>query len=710
MATPPPTIAQPPAMPDAEAPGQVDLKQPDLYINRELSLLEFNRRVLEQAKDESTPLIERLKFLCISTTNLDEFFEVRVSGLKQKVELGSVQAGPDNMTPAEVLNAISQRAHALVEEQYRVLNEVLIPELAEQKIRFIRRGEWSASQDAWLRKYFEEELLPVLSPLGLDPAHPFPRILNKSLNFIVSLRGTDAFGRSGGMAVVQAPRALPRLIQLPQDKTDSGPHDFVFLSSVIHAYVDDLFPGMTVTGCYQFRVTRNSDLFVDEEEIDDLLRAVEGELASRRYGDAVRLEVAHDCPEEGLSYLLNKFDLGRDDLYQVNGPVNLNRLLAIADLVDRADLKYPSFTPGLPAQLAHNNDMFELIRNQDVLLHHPFESFAPVIDFVRQAATDPQVLTIKQTLYRTGPESAIVDALVSAARAGKEVTVIIELRARFDEEANIALANRLQEAGAHVVYGVVGYKTHAKMILIVRREAKGLRNYVHLGTGNYHPRTARLYTDYGLFTCDRAVGEDVHNLFLQMTSLGRVSRLQKLLQSPFTLHESLLQRIEREIEHARAGREARLIAKLNSLVEPGIIQALYRASQAGVEVDLIVRGICCLRPGIADVSERIRVRSVVGRFLEHTRVYYFHNDGQAEVFGASADWMERNFFRRVEVAFPIEDAHLRQRVIQDLAYYLDDNVQAWELNRDGSYVRCVPGQEEARSAQTRLLEALAESA
>ena len=573
------------------------LKEPELFINRELSLLEFNRRVLEQAKDPVTPLLERLRFLCISNSNLDEFFEIRVARLKEQVASGSVQAGPDNMSPQEILKRIVEVAHRLVEEQYRVFNELLIPELERERIRFVRRTEWNAEQEAWVRHYFEHELLPVLSPLGLDPSHPFPRILNKSLNFIVSLKGRDAFGRRGGVAVVQAPRALPRLIPLPREIA-GGPHDFVFLSSIIHTHVNDLFPGMEVAGCYQFRVTRNSELFVDEEEVDDLLRAVEGELVSRRYGDTVRLEVADNCPPEMIAYLMNRFKLGQDDLYTVNGPVNLNRMQAIHELLDRPDLKYPAFLPGLPPRLTHNKSIFDTLRNGDILLHHPFESFAPVVDFVRQAAADPHVLAIKQTLYRAGSDSAIVNALVDAARAGKEVTVIIELRARFDEEANINLASLLQEAGAHVVYGVVGYKTHAKMILVVRRENGHLRHYVHLGTGNYHDRTARLYTDFGLLSCDENIGEDVHKVFLELTSLGRASHLKKLLQSPFSLHPELLARIERETGVARAGRPARIVAKLNALVDREIIQALYSASQAGVQIDLIVRGICCLRPGV----------------------------------------------------------------------------------------------------------------
>ena len=684
-----------------------ELKAAELYINRELSLLAFNRRVLEQAKDENTPLLERLRFLCISSSNLDEFFEIRVAGLMQKVVMESVAAGPDNMSPHEVLNQISLQTHELVAEQYRVLNDILLPALDQEGIRFVKRQDWNAKHRAWVKDYYEHELLPILSPIGLDPAHPFPRILNKSLNFIVSLKGKDAFGRTSGMAIVQAPRALPRLIRLPAE-CSSGPNDFVFLSSIIHAHVDDLFPGMKVQGCYQFRVTRNSDLFVDEEEVDDLLRAVEGELPSRRYGDEVRLEVADNCPPEVCDFLLAQFGLSEKELYSVNGPVNLNRLMNLPDKVDRSDLTFPSFTPSLPARLSLALDIFHAINKGDLLLHHPFESFVPVIDFLKQAAADPKVLAIKQTLYRTGPDSAVVDALVSAARAGKEVTVVVELRARFDEEANIALANRLQEAGAHVVYGVVGYKTHAKMILVVRREDGKLRHYVHLGTGNYHARTARLYTDYGLLSCNPELGEDVHKLFLQLTSLGRSNKLGKILQSPFTLHSGMIERIERETENARKGKPARIIAKMNALVEQNIIRALYAASQAGVQIELVIRGVCCLRPGIPGVSENIRVRSIIGRFLEHTRVFYFHNDGKEEIYASSADWMDRNLHRRVETCFPIEDKKLRERMVRELAYYLDDNLQAWLLQSDGGYVRAGLANAEPCSAQQLLLQQLSQ--
>ncbi len=492
-----------------------ELNRPELYLNRELSLIAFHRRVLAQACDEKIPLLERLRFLCIASTNLDEFYEIRVAGLKQQVAYRTTQTVADNLSANELLNRLSSAGHEFVGEQYRLLNEQLIPALESEGIRFLRRERWDDAINKWVREYFDNGLMPVLSPIGLDPAHPFPRILNKSLNFIVSLDGKDAFGRDSGLAIVQAPRSLPRLIQLPGEIAHK-PFDFIFLSSIIHAYVEDLFPGMNVLGCYQFRVTRNSDLFVDEEEVDDLLRALEGELPSRRYGDCVRLEVADNCPANMIEFLQKQFKLEASDVFQVNGPVNLNRLLAVTEAVDRPDLKYPSFTPGLSEDIGRN--LFASIREHDILLHHPFHSFAPVIDFVRQAATDPQVLAIKQTLYRTGPDSVLVDALVEAARANKEVTVVIELRARFDEEANIALATRLQEAGAHVVYGVVGYKTHAKMLMVVRREANTLRRYVHLGTGNYHARTARIYTDYGLFTCDKAIGEDVHKMFMQLTS------------------------------------------------------------------------------------------------------------------------------------------------------------------------------------------------
>jgi polyphosphate kinase len=687
----------------------LNLKLPDYYINRELSQLAFNMRVLRQTQDPSVPLLERLKFLCISSTNLDEFFEIRVSGLKHRMVVSAAPMGPDNLSPAEVLRTIADQTRELVAEQYRVLNDELIPALREAGIRFVRRDDWSAEQKAWLEQHFRTEIVPVLSPTTLDPTRPFPKILNKSLNFIVSLNGRDAFGRPCHRAIVQAPRSLPRLIPLPAALAGTGKTDFVFLSSVIHAFVDQLFVGMEIDGCYQFRVTRNSDLFVDDEEVDDLMTAIEGELFESRYGAAVRLETAHDCPNELVEYLLEHFHLTRSDHYEVAGPVNLNRLLAVYDLVDLPELKYPPFTPGIPKALAKTN-IFEAISKQDILLHHPFESFAPVVDFVYRAANDPDVLAIKQTLYRTTPDSPIAESLVSAAKAGKEVTVLIELRARFDEAANIALASKLQEAGVHVVYGVVGYKTHCKMALVVRRENGRLKRYVHLGTGNYHPRTARAYTDYGLLSANEALGEDVHQVFMQLTSLMRTPKLNLLWQSPFNLHEHLLGLIRRETQHARNGAPAHIIAKINALVEPEVIRALYEASNAGVFVDLIVRGTCCLRPGVSGVSENIRVRSIVGRFLEHSRCYYFHNSGEEELYCASADWMDRNFFRRIELVFPICDPALKARVMGDLDTYLADNVQAWELHADGHY-RQLPGNSDgsdALPAQTKLLRQLAE--
>ena len=568
----------------------------------------------------------------------------------------------------------------------------------------LRRSEWKPAVSRWVKRYFNTNVLPVLSPIGLDPAHPFPRVLNKNLYFIVTLDGKDAFGRETRLSIVQAPRSLPRVVHLPED-ISKGKWNFVLLSSIIHTHVDDLFPGMRATGCYQFKVTRNSELFVDDEEVDDLLIALEGELPSRRFNDAVRLEVAGNCPDDITAFLLHQFELDEDDLYKVNGPVNLNRLMAICDLVDKPELTFAGFTPDLPPRLQKNVSIFDALKNGDILLHHPFQSFAPVIDFVRQAANDPNVLSIKQTLYRTGDDSALVDALKDAARSGKEVTVVIELRARFDEEANIELANELQESGAHVVYGVVGYKTHAKMVMVVRREGRSLRRYVHLGTGNYHARTARLYTDYGLLTCDKAVAEDVNKLFLQLTGLGRASKLKKLLQSPFTLYKSLLAYIEREAANAGDGKKAHIIAKMNALVDPEIIRALYNASTAGVRIDLIIRGICCLRPGTKGLSENIHVRSIVGRFLEHTRVFYFLNGGEELVLCSSADWMPRNLHHRVEACFPIEEKRTKDQAIKyGLMNYLNDNTQAWILQSDGSYKKIQPGSQKPRNTQQQLLE------
>ena len=684
-----------------------DLSSPGLYVNRELALLEFNRRVLAQAQDEDLPLLERLRFLCIASSVLDEFFEIRVAGLKQQEAYGSAQRGPDNMSPTEQLGQIGERARELAEMRYDVFNNDLLPKLNLQGIRILDTQDWNDKQAQWLKRYFNRELVPILSPVGLDPAHPFPEPLNKNLTFIITLQGDDAFGRKSGKAVLQAPRALPRVVRLP-DSCAQGPNDFVLLSSIIQAHVGDLFRGMQTTGCYAFRVTRNSDLFVDEEEVDDLLRALEGELSSRHYGDAVRLEVSEDCPAELAAFLASQFRVSRDDLYYCNGPVNMMRLAAIPDLVERSDLKFPGFSPGLPAAVQTGTDLFASIRGGDILLHHPFESFVPVVEFLRQAATDDGVLSIRQTLYRTGVDSAVVQALLDAANNGKEVMVVIELRARFDEEANIELATLLQNAGAQVVYGVVHHKTHAKMSMVIRREGRTLRRYVHLGTGNYHARTARAYTDYGMFTCDPDIGEDVQEIFSQLTTMGRAGRLKKLLQSPFTLHRSMLEFIDFEINEAEHDRPAWIRAKMNSLIEPQIIQRLYRASQAGVKIDLVVRGVCSLRPGVKGVSNNIRVRSIVGRFLEHTRLFAFANAGAPRVYLSSADWMGRNFFNRVETCFPLEDDEIRARVMQEFDYYMLDNTQAWLMQSDGSYRKVAQGKQRRRTAQLQLLQELSE--
>ncbi|WP_137719997.1 polyphosphate kinase 1 [Methylobacillus flagellatus] len=658
---------------------------PEYFVNRELGLLAFNRRVLAQAEDERVPLLERLKFLCIFSSNMDEFFEVRVAGVKEQIRFQSSHTGADGLLPKQAFARISQEAHALVEKQYSILNEQVLPKLAEHDIRFLRRGSWNDTQREWIREYFFRELMPILTPIGLDPAHPFPRVLNKSLNFAVELEGKDAFGRNSGVAIVQAPRALPRVIRLPQSIAGCD-YGFVFLSSILHAHVDELFSGMQVKGCYQFRVTRDSDLTLDDEDTKDLRIALQGELSHRQYGDGVRLEVADSCPAEMSSFLLGQFGLSTEDLYQVNGLVNLVRLMQIPDSVDRPDLKYPPYKSSQPKELSKQPDIFKAIRKQDILLHHPFQSFSPVVEFIRQAAADPQVLAIKQTFYRTSSDSTLMQSLIEAAQRGKEVTVVVELFARFDEEANINWAAKLEQAGAHVIYGVVGHKTHAKMAMVVRRDDDKLRRYVHLSTGNYHPRTARIYTDFGLLTCHEEIGTDVNDVFAQLTGLGKASKLKHLWQSPFTLHQRLIKAINNEAEIAKAGKKAHIIAKMNSLLDADVIRALYDASSAGVQIDLLVRGVCALKPGIPGVSDNITVRSIVGRFLEHTRIFYFYNDRAEDVYLSSADWMYRNFFRRIEVCFPLLDAKVKKRVMQEgLLPYLKDNLNAWEMQPDGSF-------------------------
>ena len=688
-------------------PRQVSRLSPEHFLNRELQLLAFNRRVLAQAEDRATPLLERLRFLCIVSSNLDEFFEIRLAGVKEQVKLGAGSADPDGLTPREVFTRVAAEAHELVGRQYRLLNDEILPALAKAGIRFLRRAEWTPAQQDWVREYFFREMMPVLTPIGLDPSHPFPRVFNKSLNFAVSLEGRDAFGRDSRIAIVQAPRVLPRVIRLPAGVA-GGEADFVFLTSILHQHVGELFSGMNVTGCHQFRLTRNSDLFVEEEEVKDLRKALQGELPQRHFGDAVRLEVDDTMNESLVSFLLEQFGLAAIDLYRVNGPVNLVRLMSVPDQVDRPDLKFRPFQPGLPKALAKSKDVFETLRKGDVLLHRPFQSFAPVIDFIREAARDPQVVAIKQTVYRTGTDSVIMQTLIDAARAGKEVTVVVELMARFDEEANINWAARLEEVGAHVVYGVVGHKTHAKMALVVRREEGRLARYVHLGTGNYHPRTARLYTDFDLLTSDDAVCADVNEVFQQLTGLGKATKLKRVWQAPFTLHGKVIEAIEGEIRHAKAGRPARITAKMNALLEPLVIEALYRASQAGVKVDLVIRGVCALRPGVPKLSENIRVVSIVGRFLEHTRIFHFAGGGEPRTYLSSADWMDRNFFRRIELCFPVTDPKLARRVVREgLQPYLADNAQAWDMRPDGTYERRKRGRGKKRVAQAELLSALA---
>ena len=688
-------------------PKRVSRLSPDHFLNRELQALQFNRRVLAQAEDKATPLLERLKFLCIVSSNLDEFFEIRLAGVKEQIKMGAGAVDPDGLTPREVYRRVSKAAHDIVARQYALLNDEVLPALAKEGIRFLRRGAWNSSQQEWIHDYFVREMMPVLTPIGLDPAHPFPRVFNKSLNFAVELEGRDAFGRDSRAAIVQAPRVLPRVIRLPRDVTH-GDNDFVFLSSVLHKHVGELFAGMNVLGCFQFRVTRNSDLFVEEEEVKDLKKALQGELPQRHFGDAVRLEVADNMSPAMTTFLLEQFGLESDDLYRVAGLVNLVRLMNVPDQVGRPDLKYPPFFPGVPKAIAKSHDYFETIRNGDILLHRPFQSFTPVIDFIRQAAKDPHVVAIKQTVYRTGTDSVIMQTLIDAARAGKEVTVVVELMARFDEEANINWAARLEEVGAHVVYGVVGHKTHCKMSLVVRREDGKLIRYVHLGTGNYHPRTARLYTDFDLLTTNEQVCADVNEVFQQLTGLGKASKLKHVWQAPFTLHQRVIEAIENEARCAKNGKPAQIRAKMNALVEPLVIEALYKASQAGVKVDLIVRGVCALRPGVPRISENIRVRSIVGRFLEHSRVFHFRNGGDAQVWLSSADWMDRNFFRRIELAFPVNDPKLARRVVAEgLKPYLEDNTQAWEMQPDGTYVRRKRAHGKKRCAQLEILASLA---
>jgi polyphosphate kinase len=653
------------------------------FINRELSWLEFNQRVLDEALDSSNPLLERLKFLCIVGSNLDEFFEVRMAGLKQQIESGSNERGPDGMTPVQVFKAAAKRIRRLVVSQYGCWQNDLRPALAKKGIRILNLADLDQTDLAWLENFYRTQLRPVLTPLAIDPAHPFPQLLNKSLNLIVKLEMPRGAETLKYMAVVQIPRNYPRLIRLPRD--DSR-RDYVFIGRLIGNHLADLFPGAKILGFWHFRVTRNSELYIDEEESVNLLKAVERELHNRRKGDAVRLEIDHDCPENVREALLKTFTLTEDDLYLIDGPLNPAGLMLLIEGDHLPELREPPFVAPIAKALRGEKDLFAVIRKRDILLHHPYETFSSVVEFLQQAAKDPNVLAIKQTLYRTGGDTRIVGALMDAVNNGKQVTAVVELRARFDEANNIEWARKLEEAGVHVVYGLVGYKIHAKAALVVRAEGARIVRYVHLATGNYNPSTAKLYTDVGLFTCRPEFGEDVTNLFNLLTGICQFQGLQKLIVAPFDLQTRLLKLIRRETENARKGLPARIVAKMNSLVEQELIEELYRASQAGVKIDLIVRGICCLRPGVPEISDNITVRSIVDRFLEHSRIYLFENACQPEVFLSSADWMPRNMFRRIEVAFPIEDGNLRERIVREiLAITLADNVNARLLQADGFY-------------------------
>ncbi len=675
---------------------------PAHFINRELSWLEFNHRVLEEALNPQTPLLERVKFFCIVSSNLDEFFEVRVAGIKQQIESEVVERTMDGLTASETFRAVVNRVRRMVAQQYACWREELAPALARNNIRLLELPELEEPDRVWVEDYYHGQVRPVLTPLAIDPAHPFPQLLNKSLNLIVRLemrRDREVHKHS---AVVQIPRILPRLVKLPRA---DGREDYVYLSRLIGHYLADLFPGTKLLGYWPFRVTRNSELYIDEEETANLLKAVENELHNRRKGDAVRLEIDHQCPEAVREPLLKTLRLGPEDLYLVDGPLNPTRLMALTGGDHSPELRDPPFVAPVAARLRQRPDLFAAIRERDILLHHPYESFDSVVGFLQQAASDPDVLAIKQTLYRTGGDQRIIGALESAARNGKQVTAVVELRARFDEANNILWARQLEEAGVHVVYGLVGYKIHAKSCLVVRREGHRIRRYVHLATGNYNPTTAKIYTDLGLFTCRPEFGEDATNFFNLLTGICQFQGLRKLVVAPFDLHQRLLGLVERETQNARQGLPARIILKLNSLVDGEAIQALYRASEAGVKIDLIVRGICCLRPGLKKVSQNITVRSIVDRFLEHSRIFYFENACQPQVFISSADWMPRNFFRRIELAIPVEDGVLRERLINEvLAISLGDTCKARLLQADGSYQRAAPaGGGKSRRSQVQFM-------
>lgn len=672
---------------------------PAHFLNRELSWLEFNRRVLAEARDPKVPLLERVKFFSIFSSNLDEFFEVRVAGIKQQIESEVVGQSVDGLTATERFQAIQKRVHQLVDEQYVCWRKQLLPELATHGIQFLQASQLSEADLGWLKDYYLAQVRPVLTPLAIDPAHPFPQLLNKSLNMIVQLEMTQHHQTLQHLAVVQVPRVLPRLVRMPR-KEDRA--DFVFMGQIIGHFLADLFPGTRILGYWHFRVTRNSELYIDEEDIENLLKAVENELHNRRKGDAVRLEVEHTLPPEVRKALLGTLRLDEEDLYLIDGPLNPTRLMAIYHGDHSPELRDPPFIGAVVPGLRGQRDLFAAIAERDILLHHPYENFNSVVEFLEQAAEDPKVLAIKQTLYRTGGDPRIIGALMNAVKNGKQVTAVVELRARFDEANNIHWSRQLEEAGVHVVYGLVGYKIHGKMMLVVRHEDDGIRRYVHLSTGNYNPTTAKLYTDLGFFTCRPDFGEDATNLFNLLTGISQYQEMRKFFIAPFELHEKMIALIDRETENARQKLPARILVKMNSLVDPQVIQALYRASQAGVKIDLIIRGICCLRPGVKGISSNITVRSIADRFLEHSRIACFENKGQPLVFVMSADWMPRNFSRRLEITFPVEDPVLRKQICQEIfPLLLADNTKAWSLRDDGSYARIQPGKDE-KSCRSQL--------
>ncbi len=664
----------------------VDNKSTQKYVNRELSLISFNERVLSMAEVHDIPLLEKLKYLCIVSNNLDELFEIRVAGLKaQMLDLSSNISFPDGLNVKETFLAVEKRTHALVERQYSILKNKILPLMKKEDILFFTIKNLNTNQKKWARNFFKSEILPVLTPIGLDPVHPFPKVLNKSLNFIVEVSGKDSYKRTGRVAIIQAPKTLPRLIELPL-KLSQNKHCFILLATLIEEFTNIIFPGMSIQSICQFRVTRNSDLFVDDEEVTDIRQALQGELSQRNYGDAVRIEVSNYISEKSLNLLLHEFNLTMDDCYKVDGPVNLVRLMQLPELLNKPELKFKEFRSLYPENIEKNKNFFSLLKNEDILIHHPYNSFKVVSDFIRLAADDPNVVAISQTIYRTGSTSELMKHLIRAAKKGKEVTVIVELMARFDEETNISWASKLEQIGAHVVFGVVGNKTHAKMCLIIRKENGTLKRYCHLSTGNYHPKKAKLYTDFGLLTADKKICTEVHQIFHQLTGLGEAKKLKTLWQSPFSLHSNVIRAINRESKNAKLGKKSKIIAKMNSLVEIKTINALYKASQAGVSIELLVRGVCMLRPGVKNLSENIKVRSTIGRFLEHSRVYYFKNDGKDDLYLSSADWMDRNFFRRVEIAFPIINTKLKKKILYEgLRVHFKDDYLCWVMRSDGSY-------------------------